>query len=274
MEAFISPSPVDLLDLRDLTWSRVTGSINSDGAFLKASNTDKTLYYKMSAYNVSQGIYGHEAVNELLAYRIAKELCIPVPETTLSKALVSIDNEDIETHIAITKSFKRTHETRMSFENFYKSVRYKGESAESVAIRHGWTPLLQLMYLFDFLIINRDRHGANLEVLDDCGKKRLSPFFDNGLSLAVSCSTATELDAFDVMADRQVNNFIGSRSLYENLKGIPADIQINKPGNDFRERLLEGLTGVISERHMDVIWDIFIKRWRYVSSHILDNRAK
>ena len=63
-------------DLRHLSWSQAVGSINSDGAFLKATSADKSLYYKISAYNSSQGVYGHETINELIAYRVSEELGI------------------------------------------------------------------------------------------------------------------------------------------------------------------------------------------------------
>jgi predicted ATP-grasp superfamily ATP-dependent carboligase len=226
----------------------------------------------MSAYNVAQGVYGHEAVNELLAYRIAAELSIPVPETKLIKALVCIDNTEFETYIAVSESFKSECETRMSYENFYKSVRLKNESAMSVAIRFGWEATVQQMVLFDFLIFNRDRHGANLEVLENNGIRRLSPLFDNGLSLAVSCHTDAELDAFDVTADNMVNNFIGSRSLYENIKDIPASAIICRPRSDFYNRLFSGLNDVLSAKHRDVIWELFSKRWEYILQHILEKQ--
>jgi hypothetical protein len=241
------------------------GSINSDGAFLKATNEDKSIYYKMSAYNAAQGVFGHEAVNELLAYRVASELGVPVPETELVKALVRVDNMEFETYLAVSKSFQPADGTRVSFENFYKSVRTGSETALSVAFRYGWETQIQQMFVFDFLIFNRDRHGANLEVLENGGEKRLSPLFDNGLSFAVSCHTDAELSAFDVTADKLVNNFIGSRSLYENIGGIHRPDLIGRPGKGFRDRLLEGLADVLSAKHMEVVWELLCKRWAYVS---------
>lgn len=43
------------------------------------------------------------------------------------------------------------------------------------------------MFLFDYLICNRDRHGANIEVLQKGENYRLAPIFDNGLSFLFSC---------------------------------------------------------------------------------------
>jgi len=259
-------APTDIADLRGLSWSRTIGSINTDGAYLKATNDDKSLYYKISSYNASQGIYGHEAVNELLAYRVAEELGIDAPKTSLRKSLVLIDGMEHETYVAVSESYKHEHETRVTFENLYKSAREKGEPALSVAIRFGWEVPVYTMFLFDFLIFNRDRHGANLEVLEDNGVLRLSPLFDNGLSFAVSCHTDAELVAFDVMENRQVNNFIGTRSLYENLNSISATIKIRALREDARERIFKGLDGILTPLHQDVAWNLLWGRWEYAKT--------
>ena len=253
-------------DLRHLTWSHIAGSINSDGAFLKATNTDKSLYYKVSAYNSSQGIYGHEAINEYIAYRVSKELGIPVPPTELIKALVRIDGVEFETYVAVSESFKAARDSRVSFEDFYKSNRKIGESALTVAQRFGWQSYVNRMFLFDFLIFNRDRHGANLEVLESDDIKRLSPLFDNGLSFAVSCSTVKDFMAFDVMADNQVNNFIGTRSLYENLKLITEPVLVNELRESARDRLFDGIECMLSELHQTTIWNILWRRWNYAKT--------
>jgi len=253
-------------DLRNLTWSQAAGSINSDGAFLKATSTDKTIYYKISAYNSSQGIYGHETINELIAYRVSRELGIPVPKTELVNALVHIDGVDLEAYVAVSETYKNPNETRVAFENFYKANRDNGESALSVAVRFGWQTQIFTMFLFDFLIFNRDRHGANLEVLEINGEKRLSPLFDNGLSFAVSCATDKELAYFDPMADKHVNNFIGSRSLYENLGLIKEPIIINELNENVRIVLFEGLDSVLSELHRDTIWNVLWGRWNYAKT--------
>lgn len=43
------------------------------------------------------------------------------------------------------------------------------------------------MFLLDYIICNRDRHGANIEVLQKGDTYRLAPLFDNGLSFMFSC---------------------------------------------------------------------------------------
>ena len=70
---------------------------------------------------------------------------------------------------------------------------------------------------------------------------------------------------FDVMADQQVQCFVGSRSAQENLKLIPANQmpKLNPLKESDRAILLEGLDGVISQNLQDKIWDMIWKRWCY-----------
>ena len=60
------------------------------------------------------------------------------------------------------------------------------------------------MLTIDYLILNRDRHGANIEILQNPKKHtiRPAPLFDHGLSLVFSCRTESELKKFDVMGDK------------------------------------------------------------------------
>lgn len=45
------------------------------------------------------------------------------------------------------------------------------------------------MIAIDYLILNRDRHGANIEILRNARARilRIAPLFDHGLSLLYSC---------------------------------------------------------------------------------------
>jgi hypothetical protein len=121
------------------------------------------------------------------------------------------------------------------------------------------------MLVVDFLILNRDRHGANIEVLRNSRKKtiRLAPLFDHGLSLLFNCMSDNEIQKYDCLEDKMTNNYIGSRSTWDNLKLIPAD---RRPKlNSLRENdgrfLLEDLDGVIPKNLQDKIWNMIWKRW-------------
>jgi hypothetical protein len=120
------------------------------------------------------------------------------------------------------------------------------------------------MLVVDFLILNRDRHGANIEVLKNSRRRtiRLAPLFDHGLSL-LSRSTADQFATFDVMQDRMCNNFIGSRYTWENLKLIPAEKlpKLNALQESDRQIIMDGLDGIIPQVLQDKIWEMIWKRW-------------
>ena len=121
------------------------------------------------------------------------------------------------------------------------------------------------MLVVDYLILNRDRHGANIEVLRNSRKKtvRLAPLFDHGLSLLCSCPDDAAAAKFDVMADKPCNNYISSKSTWDNLRIIPKNKtpELTPLHESDRQVLLEGLDGVISQTLQDKIWEMIWKRW-------------
>jgi hypothetical protein len=120
-----------------------------------------------------------------------------------------------------------------------------------------------MMFVFDYLIINRDRHGANLEVLKN-DEKKLSPLFDNGLSFVCTHTEVIEVSDFDVLHDRPVNNFIGERSLKRNLSYIDAALPFNELKREHKTILFNGLEGILDVAYYDKIWEIIAARWENV----------
>jgi hypothetical protein len=119
------------------------------------------------------------------------------------------------------------------------------------------------MFIFDYLIINRDRHGANLEVMKNRAVK-LSPLYDNGLSFVCSCMDEADLESFDVMYDRPVNNFIGTKRLGLNLAFIDKQVKLNALREADNDELFADLPGVLPERYLLKIQEIIRRRWENV----------
>jgi hypothetical protein len=121
------------------------------------------------------------------------------------------------------------------------------------------------MLIVDYLILNRDRHGANIEVLRNNRKKtiRLAPLFDHGLSLMFNCLNDSAIEKYDIMEDKLTNNYIGSRSTWENLKLIPVNyhLHLNSLKENDRTILLQDLDGVIPQNLQIKIWNMIWKRW-------------
>ena len=142
-----------------------------------------------------------------------------------------------------------------------------GTSHYDFCVKNGWQEYIDTMLAVDFLILNRDRHGANIEVLRNARKRslRIAPFFDHGLSLLCSCYSEEQIKKFDIMEDKPCQNFIGSRSTLENLNLIQnkASIFKNRLTENDRDIIFKDLQNTLSAEHMDKIWEMIDTRWRY-----------
>ena len=252
-------------DLRNLCWSESGQTSASGGTFLKARTGvgPHATYYKLSCYDSYRGIYGHECVNELVASRLMQLLGITHVRYTLVHARILVDGVEHQTWLARSKSFRKAGESKMAFDTFFDLMHEQGEPQLEFCERFGWLPEIQCMMLVDYLIANRDRHGANIEVLRSRdGTMRLAPLFDNGVSFAFSCYGDEErVRKFDPLQDVMANNFIGTRSLEENLKFVPCDVQVGDLDESHRSVLFAGLDGVLPQAYFDAMWRIIWNRW-------------
>ena len=259
-------------DLTYLNWSKIRHSSGTAGSFLKATSelSGTKIYYKLSNYDNVRGVVGHESVNELIVDRLLTILGIDHLHYQLIHADILVDGKTLDTYVCASENFREKGEDKQAIDVCYESERLENESALDFCIRMGWGEYIWQMLVVDFLILNRDRHGANIEILRNKKKKslRLAPLFDHGLSLLCRCETEEAIEKFNVMADLPVQCYVGSRSAQENLKLIPTDQmpKLDPLKESDRSVLLEGLDGVISQSLQDKIWDMIWKRWCYYES--------
>lgn len=255
-------------DMRYLDWAARKISPGIPGCFLKAYEEidGKRLYYKLSNYDSYRGIFGHECVNEIIVSRVMDVLGIPHVTYDLIHAKIVIDGKEQETWISVSENFRKESEEKLAYDLFYDLQKEKNESPLEFAIRNNWELYMYQMFLIDYLIANRDRHGSNLEVLrneEDDGI-RMAPLFDQGVSLLFSTyGDEKAIESFDVMKDFIVNNYIGSRSLEYNLSLIPHefDLKIALLKREHWDYIFQDVEKVLSEKHIDKIWEMIWKRW-------------
>ena len=256
-------------NLTYLNWSKIRSSSGTAGSFLKATSElgGSKVYYKLSNYDSVRGVVGHESVNELIADRLLTLLGIDHVHYQLIHANVLVEEAVLDTWVCASENFREIGEDKQALDVYYENERLDGEGVLDFCLRMGWSDYLWHMLVVDFLILNRDRHGANIEVLRNKKKKslHLAPLFDHGLSLLCRCETEEAIQAFDVMADLPVQCCVGSRSAKENLKLIPADQLPDLHPLQERDRafLMDGLDGVISQTLQDQIWEMIWTRWCY-----------
>lgn len=256
-------------DLTYLSWSLIRSSSGTAGSFLKATDDlqQPKIYYKLSNYDGINGIVGHECINEIIVDRLLNILEIEHLHYDLIHADIDVDGKEMETYLCASKDFKAHGEHKVALDAYYQAEKLDGETPLQFCTRNGWSDFIYKMLVVDFLILNRDRHGANIEVLRNARKKslRLAPIFDHGLSLLFNCHTEEEINQFDVMKDRAVQCFVGSQSAQQNLMLIPKDeiLALNPLQHTHKAYLLEGLDGIIPQSLQNKIWDMIWQRWEY-----------
>lgn len=259
----------EIQDLTYLDWTRIRNSSGTAGSFLKARSelNGGKIYYKLSNYDAYNGIFGFECINELIADRLLTVLGINHLSYKLIHARIKILDREYITWLCASKDFKKPGESKIALDVYYQLERKEGESPIDFCIRMGWEQYIYEMLLIDFLILNRDRHGANLEVLRDRKNKtiRLAPLFDHGLSFFFSCRNMEEVQKADVMGDKPVQCFVGGNSAMDNLKLIPPGFRSRIPAFSQEDRrfIFENLEGILPVGYQDKIWEMLNRRREY-----------
>lgn len=258
---------VNKQDLTYLRWSHVRSSSGTAGTFLKSQSTisGEKVYYKLSGYDSERGIIGHECVNEIIVDRLLSILGVEHLNYELIHADIEIDGKVYDTWLCASKDFKKRGESKAALDNFYQINREGDESRYDFCVKYGWQQYIDTMLAVDYLILNRDRHGANIEVLRDGRRRsiRIAPLFDHGLSLLCSCYGDKEIEQFDIMSDKPCQNFIGGRSTFQNLSLIKNKGIVFPTGLELKHKkiLLKDLDTVLTKTHREKIWDMLWSRW-------------
>ena len=270
----------ELQDLQYLKWSKIRNSSGTAGSFLKSYDDSGKIkkYYKLSDYDIINGIVGHECVNEIIVGRLMDVFGIEHLQYRLIHASILINDNKIETYLCESDDFKERNEAKVALEDFYISEKNVNESPMDFCKRMGWEEYIYGMLVVDFLISNRDRHGANIEVLRDRKSKslQLAPLFDQGLSFVCRCHSKEELKDFDVMKDQKVQAFIGGNSTFENIKLIPKRYLKTLPDisdPDIND-ITSGLEGIMEEDYINKIREMIQRRWRYLDDIRNQRRIK
>lgn len=242
-------------------------SSGTAGSFLKAYSEieRRKIYYKLSNFDSVKGVTGHECVNELIVDRLLNRLGIEHLHYDLVYADIIINDKVYSVYLNASEDFRKRRETKIAFDAYYALEKRPAETPLEFCIRSGWEDTIYSILVTDYLILNRDRHGANLEVLRNSRKRtlRLAPLFDHGLSLLFNCATEEAARAFDVLADLPTNTYIGSRSTRDNLTLIPQGKEpvLHALQESDRAYILDGLEQVLPAYLQDRIWEMLWKRW-------------
>lgn len=259
-------------DLTYLKWSHIRSSSGTAGTFLKSESNINGVkkYYKLSNFDPIKGVVGHECVNELIVDRLLNLFGVEHLEYELINADIEIDGRIISTYLCASLDFKKPRESKIPLDDYCRLNAIEGESHYDFCTRNGWNKYVDEMIVLDYLILNRDRHGANIEVLRNAREHsvRIAPLFDHGLSLLYSCMSDEEARKFDILEDKMCHNFIGSNSCFENLRLIKKNEKpfLGKLKLSDKELLLDGLDDIISPIFLEKIWNMIYERYKIYES--------
>ena len=266
----LSPDVIkEIQDMRHLEWSRIRHSSGTAGSYLKAYETinGRKVYYKLSCFDSVHGITGHECINEIIVDRLLFILGVQHLKYQLIYYEILIDGKYYDTCICASEDFKEPGDSKIALDDYYDLKKYQNESMLDFCRRMKWEEYIYTMLVIDFLILNRDRHGANIEILRNrrTGLVRPVPLFDHGLSLIFNCRTDSEVRSADVMEDKPVQCCVGSRSAEKNLTLIPKDKLPVFRNLEERDRIIlfKDLENFLPACYFEKIWEMIWTRWNY-----------
>ena len=253
----------ELVDLRYLEWAKKRESSGTAGSYLKSMSysNGKKVYYKLSFFDEENHMFGYESVNEYIASLILDELGYDHLNYKLIHGLIKINDLIYDTYLSSSIDFKKSNEEKITLENYYKINKEDNDDIISFCKVNGFIKEIYQMIIFDYLICNRDRHGANIEVLFQVNTNcfHLAPLFDHGLSLLSPNYKKKDIEEYDIKKEVRVNSFVGSSSLYDNLQLVPKKyFPVNKP--DFKKII--GNIDIEDKFYLDKVVEMLEWRWK------------
>lgn len=244
-----------IIDLRCLDFSLSTAGFGSAGTLYKACTPN--WYFKLSSFSeYSPDVYGYESVCEVIGSRVANCLGYRNANYVMLHCLISIAGYEYTVWLCVSRNYKESHERRTTLENYLRFRGVRGNDLIDNFIQCQSEPFYQdilKLLLFDYIVDNRDRHGANIELLiSNSGSIRLAPIYDTVYSLLSPMSYDLErMKAFSPLHNGPVNNFLISMYWDDVLDYIRGEIRV--PHVNFNELTLDDLLPCFKEHGKPIL---------------------
>lgn len=251
----------DIINRTDLTWSKTRRSSGTAGSFLKAEEVinGRKIYYKLSNYEQGKGVVGHECINEIIVDRLLNIWGIEHLRYDLIHMKINVFGDEIITWVCASEDFKQAGESKIAMELWYEMEANTDETHMEFVQRKGCADYIYNMLAVDYLILNRDRHGANIELLKNRVTKtyRPAPLFDHGLSMILE-NDPDKIRAFDITKTKQVQCFVGRTDPEFNVRLIPRDRmpELRPFTEEDREYIFADMDTCISPELREKIWEL------------------
>ncbi len=253
-------------DLRYLSWDEHTQPSGLTGTCPKAREGTgvNATFYKLCDEDRACDIHNQAPFNELVACRLMDILGIAHVKQHLVHARIKVQGHERDAWLLRSKCYREKGMQSAALELVFDAGQQQYETPLEFCLRQGWSHQVSTLLLVDFLIANRSRTGDNIEVVrKPDGTCELAPLYANARSLISSCcTTELSIERFDPLLDLDANNFLGSRSLVENLQFVDPAFEVQPLLPEHRELLFCGFRGILPKLYQDAMWDIIWGRWR------------
>lgn len=156
----------------------------------------------------------------------------------------------------------------ISIEKWYRRFRKGNETPIDTIRRHNLEDSIYKQFVYDYIIMNLDRHGKNTEVLigNNINTMSIAPFFDNSLTFLTNRPVDELKRKVQFNDSSRVNDFIGSMNLGSNLELIDKNIILRNPSDLDRQELFQGMAAITTRQFRDYIWYTLNRRVENVKS--------
>lgn len=245
---------MQVYDYTNLIW---TFSSNSNGGqYLKSEYIKNGVKYYLKLSDYLYGSFNsHESVLEVIASRLGSCLGLPVLKYTGCMANIMLDGKLFTTYVSKSVNYCNRRQTAMPLVAYYNINKLPMELPIEFCRRYNMSTYVDKMLIFDYLIMNTDRHGKNIEMLVDNSNVEPAPIFDNGRCLTYDRgNNINNILQYDYKAPGQGNNFIGGLNLENNLRYVSKVYKLPRLTNEVKKKIFHGLHGVLDKRHIELIW--------------------
>lgn len=252
-------------DYRHLKWCFSSNS--SGGQYLKSEAivNNKKYYYKISDFRYGM-FFSHESVLEVIASRLGLLLGFPVLKYTGNMARIVINDKEYVTFVSKSLNYCKSGQTAMPLLTDYQINKFLNESPLEYCKRIGLTEFMDYIFIFDYLIMNTDRHGRNIELLYNGNEIIPAPIFDNGRCLTYECGNNKEnIIYWNYTESGQGNNFVGGIYLENNLKYISRTYKLPHMTEESYKHIFYGLHDVLTETHISILREAIEYRYEKLS---------
>ena len=117
-------------DLTWLKWSDIRYAGGTGGTFVKSEAVvaGRKTYYKLSNYDLMNGVTGHECVNEIIVDRLLTILGVEHLDYQLIHAEIELEGQRYNTYLCASEDFRKPGESKIALDDYYRVHKENAES--------------------------------------------------------------------------------------------------------------------------------------------------